>query len=65
MGTVVGWVLTTLVNPLSFGWTLEFNVSTAPIFFAVAFVACVSIALVLASWLAARKIVGITTLSDE
>ncbi len=65
MGTVVGWTLTTLVNPLSFGWTLEFRGSTAPLFFAAAFVSCVSIALVLASWLATRRIARRTTLSDE
>jgi putative ABC transport system permease protein len=65
MGTVVGWTLTTLVNPLSFGWTLEFRGSTAPLFFAAAFVVCVSVALVLASWLATRRIVRQTTLSDE
>jgi ABC-type antimicrobial peptide transport system permease subunit len=65
MGTVVGWALTTMVNPLSFGWTLEFSGSTAPLFFAAAFVVCVCVALVLASWLTTRRIARQTTLSDE
>ncbi len=65
MGTVVGWVLTTLVNPLSFGWTLEFKISSAPVLFAAAFVVCVSLVLALTSWLAMRRILKMTTLSDE
>lgn len=65
MGAVVGWALTTLVNPLSFGWTLEFRVSTAPLFVAAAFVSGVSIALMVAAWFATRRIVQQATLSDE
>jgi putative ABC transport system permease protein len=65
MGTVMGWALTTLINPLSFGWTLEFSLSREPLVFAAAFVSCVVISLLLTVSLAVRRVLRTTTLSDE
>jgi putative ABC transport system permease protein len=65
MGTVMGWALTALINPISFGWTLEFSLSYAPLLVSVAFAVCVTGLLALTVALAVGGIVRRTALADE
>jgi len=65
MGTVMGWALTALINPISFGWTLEFSLSYAPLLVSVAFAVCVTGLLVLTVSLAVGGVVRRTALADE
>jgi putative ABC transport system permease protein len=65
MGTVMGWALTTFINPLSFGWNLEFSVSWSAISLAAVFVSCVVVFLLLMASLGVRRVSRTTALSDE
>jgi len=64
-GVCLGWGLTALVNPRSFGWSLRFSLSPAPILIAMAFIVSVALAVGLATRGMLAKIIKEATLADE
>lgn len=64
-GIGLGWGLTTMVNPRSFGWSLDFSLSIAPVFIALAFIISVVLAVGIATRLFLRRVLKEATLSDE
>lgn len=64
-GIGLGWGLTALVNPRSFGWSLEFSLSIIPAGIAVCFVLGVGVVVGLATRSVLRRTIDEATLSDE
>jgi len=64
-GGGLGWGLTTLVNPRSFGWSLDFSLSLTPLLLALAFIFSVALVVGCATSLFLRRILKEATLSDE
>lgn len=64
-GVGLGWGLTTLVNPRSFGWSLDFSLSIVPVLIALAFIVSVGLVVGLATRLFLGRILKEATLSDE
>jgi putative ABC transport system permease protein len=64
-GGGLGWGLTTLVNPRSFGWSLDFSLSLTPLLLALAFIVSVAVVVGCATSLFLRRILKEATLSDE
>lgn len=64
-GVGLGWGLTTLVNPRSFGWSLDFSMSLAPVVIALAFIISVALVVGCATSLFLRRVLKEATLSDE
>lgn len=64
-GVGLGWGLTTLVNPRSFGWTLEFSLSVMPVVIAAGFVLSAAVVVGLATRFFLGRILSEATLSDE
>jgi ABC-type antimicrobial peptide transport system permease subunit len=53
-GTMIGWCLTSYINPQVFGWSLTFALSTTPCVEALLFVVCVC----LITWIVASLVLG-------
>ena len=64
-GTGLGWGLTYLVNPRSFGWSLEFSLSIVPAGIAVCFILGVAVVVGVATRSVLRRTIEEATLSDE
>jgi putative ABC transport system permease protein len=64
-GVGLGWGLTALVNPRSFGWSLHFSLSFAPVVIAVCFIVGVGVVVGLATRSVLRRTIDEATLSDE
>jgi putative ABC transport system permease protein len=64
-GVMIGWCLTSYVNPLVFGWSLSFSVSLWPIGEAFFFVVCVGAAMVLVAQIMVSRIATSVSLADE
>lgn len=64
-GVAVGWGLTELVNPRSFGWSLDFTPSLTPIFVAVGFISGVAVVVGCATAALVGRTIREATLSDE
>lgn len=64
-GVAVGWGLTDLVNPRSFGWSLDFAPSITPIFVAVGFICGVAVVVGCATAALVGRTIREATLSDE
>ena len=64
-GVGLGWGLTTLVNPRSFGWSLDFSLSIGPVLIALAFILSVALVVGVATRLFLGRILKEATLSDE
>jgi putative ABC transport system permease protein len=64
-GVLMGWGLTALVNPRSFGWSLTFGVSFVPLVIAIGFIAVVALVVAGATGLFLHRTIQEATLSDE
>lgn len=64
-GFAVGWALTELVNPRSFGWSLDFTPSITPALIAVGFIGGVAVVVGCATLVLIGRTVREATLSDE
>jgi len=64
-GGALGWGLTALVNPRSFGWSIDFSLSVMPLLIAFAFVCGVALVTCIATAAALRGVLTEATLSDE
>jgi putative ABC transport system permease protein len=64
-GVMVGWCLTSYINPLVFGWGLRFSVSVGPILEAFVFVGCVAAAMMLLARVMVGRIATSVSLADE
>jgi len=64
-GIGLGWGLTTLVNPRSFGWSLEFSFSLVPAGIAICFILGVGGVVGLATRSVLRRTIEEATLSDD
>ncbi len=64
-GVIIGWCLTCYINPLVFGWTLNFTLSLRPILEALVFVGCVALAMMLLAQVMVGRIARSVALADE
>ena len=64
-GGGLGWGLTTMVNPRSFGWSLDLSLSLTPVWIALAFIISVALVVGIATRLFLHRVLQEATLSDE
>jgi len=64
-GGIVGWGLVYLVNPASFGWSLDFYLTSAPLIISFLFIIAVSASVFLATWYMVKFVIDGVAISDE
>lgn len=64
-GVGLGWGLTALVNPRSFGWSLTFSLSIVPVIIALGFIVAVAVVVGVAARVFLNRTLREATLSDE
>jgi putative ABC transport system permease protein len=64
-GGIVGWGLVYLVNPASFGWSLDFYLTSAPIVISMLFILMVSACVLTATWYMVKFVIDGVAISDE
>jgi putative ABC transport system permease protein len=64
-GVLLGWCLTSLVNPRSFGWSLGFSLSSDPLLIAIGFVVAVAGGVGIATRSMLGRIIKEARLADE
>lgn len=64
-GSLVGWGLVYLVNPASFGWSLDFYLTRGSLMISLLFIWVVSSAVFVATWYMVKFVVDGVAISDE
>jgi putative ABC transport system permease protein len=64
-GSVIGWGLVTYVNPFSFGWSLDFHLTTGPFMVTALFLVGISLLITTACRLALVRLIDTAKLADE
>lgn len=64
-GVAMGWGLTHYINPLSFGWSLNFSLSLFPVLVSILFVAAVAVVVGIAACVLLPGTISRATFADE